>query len=434
MDEQVARPITQAPNRQRTPQQGGRRRRTLPWVLSLIVLVVVGVILWRHPWTMQAGSASGKRHAFGDAPQAVGVGTVHAGDVPMLMGGLGTVTPLATVTVRTQINGILQTVAFAEGQMVHRGDFLAQIDARPYQALLEQAQGALARDQALLREARLDLGRYTTLNQQDSISRQQMDTQDSLVHQYLGDVITDQAAIATQRINLAYCHIVAPVDGRIGLRQVDAGNYVTTTDANGIVVITQLQPISVIFTLPEDDLPPIQRQLAAGARLTVTAWDRANTMQLSSGMLATLDNQIDTATGTVKLRATFANADGMLFPNQFVNAKLLVDTLRGATLVPNAAVQTGSPGTFVYVVRPDHTVGIQVIKTGAADTADTAAVSGLRVGDVVVTDGTDRLKEGSKVVLPGQAADAGAPTGANVGTPHHHRHQAPATPPADSQN
>ena len=399
MDEQVARPI-----RQDTAQQSIRRRRGLPWVMMLIVLAVVGVIVWRHPWTKTAGRAG--RPEPGEAAQAVGVGTVHVGDVPMLMGGLGTVTPLATVTVRTQINGILQAVAFSEGQMVHRGDFLAQIDPRPYQALLGQAQGALARDQALLREARLDLARYTTLNQQDSISRQQMDTQDSLVHQYLGEVVTDQAAIDTQRVNLAYCHIVAPVDGRVGLRQVDAGNYVSTTDANGIVVITQLQPISVIFTLPEDDLPPIQRQLAAGARLSVTAWDRANTMTLSQGTLATLDNQIDTTTGTVKLRAVFANADGMLFPNQFVNAKLLVDTLRGATLVPNAAVQTGSPGTFVYVVRPDHTVTIRVIRTGAADSTDTAALAGLRVGDVVVTDGTDRLKEGSTVVLPGQTTPA----------------------------
>ncbi len=405
MDEQVARPI-----RQDTAQQSIRRRRGLPWVLLLIVLAVVGVIVWRHPWTKTAGKAGHPEP--GETAQAVGVGTVHVGDVPMLMGGLGTVTPLATVTVRTQINGILQTVAFSEGQMVHRGDFLAQIDPRPYQALLGQAQGALARDQALLREARLDLARYTTLNQQDSISRQQMDTQDSLVHQYLGDVVTDQAAIDTQRVNLAYCHIVAPVDGRVGLRQVDAGNYVSTTDANGIVVITQLQPISVIFTLPEDDLPPIQRQLAAGARLSVTAWDRANTMTLSQGQLATLDNQIDTTTGTVKLRAVFANADGMLFPNQFVNAKLLVDTLRGATLVPNAAVQTGSPGTFVYVVRPDHTVTIRVIRTGAADATDTAALSGLRAGDVVVTDGTDRLKEGSTVALPGRVAPAMAPAAA----------------------
>ena len=409
MDEQVARPVKQ-PDRQGTQRVGARRRRGLPWALSLIVLTVVGIILWRHPWSSKDGPVG--RHAFGDAPQAVGTGTVHTGDVPLVMAGLGTVTPLATVTVRTQINGILQSVAFTEGQMVHRGDFLAQIDPRPYQALLEQAQGSLARDQALLRDARLNLGRYRTLNQQDSISRQQVDTQD------MGNLVTDQAAIDTQRINLAYCHIVAPQDGRVGLRQVDAGNYVTTADANGIVVITLLQPISVIFTLPEDDLPPIQRQLAADARLAVAAWDRANTMLLSSGQLATLDNQIDTTTGTVKLRAIFANVDGMLFPNQFVNAKLLVDTLRGATLVPNAAVQTGSPGTFVYVVRPDHTVGIQVIKTGAADAADTAALSGLRVGEIVVTDGTDRLKEGSRGLLPGEAP---APDPAAAPRRGHHR-------------
>ncbi len=403
MDERVGRPIEHA-----TGQRTLRRRRRLPWVLLLIVLVIVGIILWRHPWTTGQTPASGRHGGAADQAQSVGTATAAFGDVKLVMSGLGTVTPLATVTVRTQINGILQQVAFTEGQMVHRGDFLAQIDPRPYQALLEQAQGALARDQALLRDARLNLQRYATLNRQDSISRQQVDTQHSLVDQYVGTVLTDQAAIDTQRINLAYCHIISPVDGRVGLRQVDAGNYVTTADANGIVVVTKLHPISVIFTLPEDDLPQIERRMAAGESLPVSAWDRGNSAQISTGALETIDNVIDVTTGTVRLRATFANADNALFPNQFVNAKLLVDTLRGAVLVPNPAVQTGTPGSFVYLVKPDDTAAMRVIKTGPSDAANTAVSSGLQAGDVVVVDGADRLKDGSKVRVPQHPASEAA--------------------------
>jgi multidrug efflux system membrane fusion protein len=352
-------------------------------------------------------------------PSPVGIAAAGTSDMPIIDAGLGTVTPLATVTVQSQIAGIMQTIGFTEGQLVHRGDFLAQIDPRPYQALLDQARGTLAHDQGLLAQAQNDLKRYATLNRQDSISRQQVDDQRFLVQQYQGSVAADQGAVQTQMVNLAFCHIVSPVDGRVGLRQVDAGNYVTTALTNGIVVVTQLQPISVIFTVPEDAITAIQKRLAAGAKLSVAAWDRSDTTLLATGTLETIDNQIDTTTGTVRLRAIFDNASGLLFPNQFVNARLLVDTVKGAVTIPNAGLQSGAPGNFVYLLNADDTVSVRPVKVGIADSNLTQITSGLNVGDKIVIDGADRLRDGMHVMVP-----RAGPPGAAAGTvPAHHRHK-----------
>ncbi|MEO0035115.1 MAG: hypothetical protein RLZZ501_1138 [Pseudomonadota bacterium] len=336
--------------------------------------------------------------------QTVSVATAEARDLPVVLTGLGTVTPLATVTVKSQISGYLTRVAFSEGQTVKRGALLAEVDSRPYQALLAQYQGTLAKDQAQLDNARRDLARYRTLAAQDSISGQNLDTQAATVRQYEGVVKTDQAQVETQKINIDYCHITSPIDGRVGLRQVDAGNYVTASDSSGLVVVTQMTPISVLFTLPEDNLPQIRARLRAGASLPVAAYDRANSTKLADGTLATLDNQIDTSTGTVKLRAIFANADDALFPNQFVNARLLVDTVKGAVTVPLAAVRHGSGGDSLYVVEDGNVAHLRNVETGRGDGDRIAITRGLALGERVVTDGADRLRDGAKVKVaaPGQ--------------------------------
>jgi multidrug efflux system membrane fusion protein len=340
----------------------------------------------------------------------VGIAVAEKGDVPVIFEGLGTVTPLAAVTVKTQINGQLTQIAFKEGQLVKKGDFLAQIDPRIYQAQLEQYQGQLARDQALLANAKLDLARYQKLAAQDSIAFQQVDTQQATVKQDEGNVLVDHAQIDTAKVNLANCHIESPVDGMVGIRQVDEGNYVQTGDANGIAVITQMQPMSVIFTIPEDKISQVTKRLHDAATLPVTAYDRTNTTQIAAGTLATTDNQVDTSTGTVKLRAIFPNDKEELFPQQFVNARLLVDTLKDAVVVPTPAIQIGAPGSYVYVVNSsDSTVSVRVVKTGPSDGQRTAILSGLELGETVVTDGVDRLYDGAKVQLPGKPSgnDAG---------------------------
>ncbi len=339
------------------------------------------------------------------------------GDIPLYVDALGTVTSLATVTVRTQIAGNLQQIGFEEGQIVKAGDFLAQIDARPYQATLAQAQAQLAKDTSLHAQAQADLARFVTLGKQDSIATQQVDDQKFLVAQDLAAMASDQAQIDAANLNIAYCRIVAPISGRIGLRQVDQGNYVQVSDTNGIVVITQIQPISVIFSTPEDNLPQIADRMKGGASLPVTIFDRANAKQLATGSLTTTDNQIDTTTGTFKLRASFANEDGALFPNQFVNVRLLVDTLSGAVVVPTAAVQLGPNGNFAYVVKDDDTVTVRQIKIGPADSGRTAITSGLAVGEKVVIDGADRLREGAKVTVRNTPAAAAAPASPNAASP-----------------
>ncbi|WP_261529352.1 MdtA/MuxA family multidrug efflux RND transporter periplasmic adaptor subunit [Burkholderia multivorans] len=402
------------PSNDPAPAAARRSRRRL--TAAALAVVVIGGLLWWHPWSRtpvgkpaagSAASSAGGGHrgrggpaAMANVPQPVQVAAATRGEMPVVLSALGTVTPLANVTVKTQLSGYLQSVAFKEGQIVKKGDLLAQIDPRPYQVALENAEGTLARDQALLATARLDLKRYRTLLSQDSIASQTVDTQASLVKQYEGTVKTDQAAVDSAKLNLTYARITAPVSGRVGLRQVDPGNYVTPGDTNGIVVITQLQPMSVIFTTSEDNLPQILKQVNAGQKLSVTAYNRNNTIPLETGSLETLDNQIDTSTGTVKLRATFDNKEGLLFPNQFVNTRLLVDVIRDATIVPTSAVLTGSIGQFVYIVKPDNTVTVRKVKVGPVDGERTSIVDGVAVGERVVTDGSDRLREGAKISIP----------------------------------
>jgi multidrug efflux system membrane fusion protein len=396
----------------RPAQPGGvvSHRPRRPWgrrlLWLLLVAAIVGAAIWYFPRPQPQPKEGGRGQA--GAPVPIGVSPVAKGDMPVTLSQLGTVTPLATVTVKTQISGYLVQVAFQEGQMVKKGDFLAQIDPRPYQVALEQAEAQLAKDQASLKNAQVDLQRYNTLVAQNSIAKQTRDTQVALVAQDEATVKADQAQIDAQKLNLTYCHIVSPVSGRVGLRQVDAGNYVQNSDPNGIVVVTQLQPISVIFTLPEDNLPEVMKRVRVGAVLPVTAYDRTGETELASGKLDTVDNQIDTTTGTVKLRAMFDNDQLALFPNQFVNVKLLVNTLHDADIVPNSAIQRGAPGTFVYVAKPDKTVAVQKVKLGPSDGQRIAILSGLEPGENVVTDGADRLRDGAKVTIasPQPAASA----------------------------
>lgn len=434
MDEQVSRtepraydpPGTKPQGPQKTtptppppdrPGAPGRRRggagRAIFWI---IVIGGIGLLLWFRPWTLIGGN--GVKHAGGGPPPpAVQVATVARGDMPVTIDGLGTVTPLATVTVRTLISGYIQEIDFTEGQMVRPGDPLVQIDPRPYQVALEQAQGTLARDQALLAEAQLDLKRYQRLASQDSIARQQVDTQNALVQQYVGTVKADQGAVDTQKLNLVYCHITSPIEGRVGLRLVDLGNYVTPGDTTGLVVLTQLHPMSVVFTVAEDTLSQILPRVASGAKLPVIARDRSDQHTIATGVLSALDSQVDTTTGTVRIRAMYDNKDDLLFPQEFVNARLVVNTLRNVVLVSNAAVQHGAPGTYVYVLKPDHTVAVQVIETGPTDGLNTAVLKGLEVGEQVVTDGVDRLREGAKVTVASPHGAGNGSHGAGSG-PH----------------
>ena len=310
---------------------------------------------------------------------------------------LGTVTPFETVTIRTQIAGTLMELGFTEGQMVKKGDFLAQIDPRLYQAALAQAQGQLAKDQALLAQAQSNLDRYEALSKQDSIAKQQVADQQALVAQDKAAIQTDQAQVQTAQINLNYTHIVSPINGRVGIRLVDPGNYLQPSDATGIVVVTQLDPISVLFSTAEDNLPRIAGRLNAGATIPVTAFNRANVDKLAEGTLTTYDSQVDITTGTIRMRATFDNPKGVLFPQQFVNVRLLIDTLKGVALAPNAAVQVGPTGHFVYLLNADDTVTKRDVVTGPSDGKSTTITSGLSAGDKVVIDGVDRLRDGAKV-------------------------------------
>ena len=305
-------------------------------------------------------------------------------------------------------------VHYTEGQNVKKGDLLVEIDSRPFELMLAQAQGALERDQALLQNAELDLKRFQDLAKSNAIPRQQLDTQVSLVVQDKGNVISDQAQIDTQRLNIAYCHIVSPVDGRVGLRLVDEGNYVTPGQTTGLVIITQLEPITVIFPIAEDDLPQIIRRQAEGANLPVTAFDRSGSIKLSEGVLKSLDSQINTTTGTLNLRAEFGNSDNKLFPNQFVNARLLLDVIHNATIIPTSAVQRGAPGTFVYLVNPNNTVTVKPVSLGPASEDRVVVQSGLSPGDRVVTDGADKLRNGTRV-SPRQASGAQAGAAPSAG-------------------
>jgi membrane fusion protein, multidrug efflux system len=377
-------------------------------VVGLIILIAVlggGYLIYRSFYAPQPATTAGRTQS-GGPPQSVGAATVGKGTIRVLVNALGTVTPIATVTVQTQIDGQLQEVAFTEGQMVKKGDFLAQIDPRPSQLLQAQFEGQLARDQGILAQAQVDLTRYQKLAEQNSIARQQYEDQVYIVQQDQGTVKLDQAQVDQQKLNIIYCHIVSPVTGRIGLRLVDPGNYVQTSTSTGLAVVTQLQPITVIFPVPEDDLPDILPQLNAGTELEVFAYDRANVKMLATGRVAALDSQIDTTTGTVKVRAQFDNADNALFPNQFVNAQLLIKTLNDVVTVPTAAIQRGAPGSYVYVINADNTVSVRPVSIGPTDGPMAAVNSGLSVGDRVVVDGTDRLRDGARVIVPGAAGQA----------------------------
>jgi len=303
----------------------------------------------------------------------------------------------------------LQQIGFREGQIVKAGDFLAQIDPRPFQVALEQAEGTLAKDQALLANEKIDLARYQKLFKQDSVAEQTLATQVSLVAQQEGQVKTDIGVVDSSKLNLVYCHIVAPVTGRVGLRQVDQGNYVQPTDANGIVLLTQLQPMTVEFTMPEDNLPDLMKRVKTGEELQVTAWDRSQTTKVATGKLDTIDNTIDPTTGTVKIKAIFDNKDNELFPSQFVNAALQLDVLHDATLIPVSAIQRGAPGTFVYVVKADKTVTVRPVTLGPQDSTNVAITKGLNLGELVVVDGADKLREGAAVTTPDDKSAATTP-------------------------
>jgi multidrug efflux system membrane fusion protein len=374
--------------------------------LGLLLLLIGAAAAGWWVYNRAPAPPPARQNAFTAAMPVVAAPAV-TGDIDITLNGLGTVTSLATVTIKSQISGQLVRVAYQEGQMVNKGDLVAEIDSRPYELALAQAQGALERDEALLQSAELDLKRYQDLAKTNAIPRQQLDTQVSLVAQDKGLVISDKAQIDTQKLNIAYCHMVSPVTGRAGLRLVDPGNYVTANDASGIVVITQLKPISVIFTVAEDNLPQIVKRLRAGATLPVTAFDRSGATKLATGTLKTLDNQIDTTTGTLKLRAEFTNEDDSLFPNQFVNVRLLIDTLHDATVVPTSAIQRGAPGTFVYLVNADNTVAVRPVTLGPASAERVAIQAGLAPGDRVVIDGADKLRTGARVVPRNAEGGAG---------------------------
>jgi multidrug efflux system membrane fusion protein len=375
------------------------------WVWVLVAAVALGALAaggwFIHGKVSEAQTkAAAKKGPRGDRSVPVVAVPAATADVGVTLEGLGTVTPVATVTVRSRVDGQLMKILFREGQVVKAGELLAEIDPRPFQVQLAQAEAQHARDLALLKNAQIDLERYRVLHKQDSIARQQLDTQEALVRQSEATVKMDQAAIESARLQLTYSRITAPIGGRLGLRQVDLGNMVRTGDANGLVVITQLQPITVVFPIAEDHLPPVMKKLQEGEKLQVVAFDRAGKQQLATGTLITADNVIDPATGTVKLKAQFANADSGLFPSQFVNVRMLVDTRKEATVVPTAAILRGTPGTFVYAVDPEtKMVSVRRVKLGPTQGEQVAIEEGLKPGVLVVVDGTDRLREGSTVEL-----------------------------------
>lgn len=393
------------------------------WWVWLVVIAVAAGGYWyyrnSHNKAQDAAAAPGAGGGKGRGPGGnyavpVVVATAQSGDLPVYFSGLGTVTPLYTVTVRSRVDGQLINVAFKEGQFVQQGELLAEVDPRPFQVQLEQAQGQLARDQAARKDAEVNFERFKLLFKEGVIPQQQLDTQQAQVGQFDGAIKSDQAQIDNAKLQLTYSRITAPIAGRVGLRLVDPGNIIHATDANGLVVITQVQPISVVFSLPQDQLPPVYDKLRKGVQMNVDAFDRDNTYRITTGKLLTIDNQIDPTTGTYKLKASFDNRDSALFPNQFVNVHLLVDTRKGLTLVPVPAIQRGPQGTYVYAVGQGNVVNIRPI-TIAQTTGDVAGLSsGLKPGEVVVTDGQDKLQDGSKIVpnsspTGNTPADAAAP-------------------------
>ena len=396
-----------------------RKRRT--FIIVFVVLVAVGLLVWRCSRTGSNDAAAGAgRRGHGSWQGAtVGVAKAANADVPVTLTAIGTVQPVVAATVRTQLSGTIFSLNFKEGQHVAKGELIAQVDPRPYKLALTQAQGTVARDQAQLASAQVDLKRYQTLLAQDSIARQQVDTQAALVKQYEGTVATDQAAVGSAKLNLDYTAIKAPVSGTIGLRAVDIGNYVTPGDTNGIALITQDDPIDVAFAVPQAQLPQVQERAHAGGPMPVEALDQGGGKVLAHGRFLTFDNAVDANTGTVRAKARFANPNGALFPNQFVNVSLLVNTLQNAIVVPVAAVRNGAQGDFVFVLQPDRTVKLTKVKTGPQAGGNIAVLQGVTAGQQVVTEGADSLDDGSKVTLPGDKP--AGPGGAGGGRRGGHR-------------
>jgi multidrug efflux system membrane fusion protein len=386
-------------------QRGPRFKR---WRIAVLVFVLflTGAVIYLFK---ADNKQSGIKPEAGPSGRSVPVVAAAArkGDLPVYLNGLGTVAPLNTVTVKSRVDGQLMAVLFREGQEVGQGQLLAQIDPRPFEVQLTQADGQMARDRALLKNALLDLERYRDLWQQDSAPKQQFDTQEALVRQYEGNVKIDQGQIDNARLQLTYCRITSPLSGRVGLRLVDPGNIIRAADPNGLVVVTQLQPIAVVFSLPEDNIPQVLGRLKAGPPPPVIAFDRDQSKKLAVGRLLTIDNQIDSGTGTVRLKALFENKDRQLFPNQFVNARLLVEVRRGAVIVPAAAIQQGPKGTFVFLVTAGRTASVRPVSVGEIQGGEAAIRTGLAGGELVVVDGADRLREGAKVEIRGSGSGNG---------------------------
>jgi multidrug efflux system membrane fusion protein len=402
------------------PPPAERRKRFLVYGIALVVIVILAVAGWRlfgsgDGDAQKTQSADGKGGKAGQGKGGAGKGgggrfgggaggvqpvqavAAKLGDINIVQTALGTATALRTVTVKPRVDGQLSSVNYVEGQIVPAGHPLAQIDPIPFQLALAQVEGQLARDAAQLNNARLDLDRYTTLLAQDSIAKQQVDQQAALVKQLEGTVKIDQAVVDNAKLQLSYTHIEAPISGKLGLKVVDPGNMVHSSDANGVATITQVDPMSVVFTIPQDVLPRVLQRLASGDKPPVEAWDREQKVLLAKGVLLTTDNQIDVTTGTVKLKAQFPNPQGTMFPNQFVNVRMVIDTLKGTVVVPSAAIQRGNEGTVVYVVKEDNTVTLRKVTVGPTEGQLTAVTQGLQDGERVITDGVDRIREGAKV-------------------------------------
>jgi len=393
-------PTDLPPARPATAASPPRSRSRWKWVATLVFLLGAAALYFLYPPKQQAaatgGPGSGRGGRFGGAgPTPVSIAAITQGELHVYLSALGSVTALHTVTVKTRVDGALQAVRFSEGQLIQAGEPVAEIDPRPFQAALDQAEGQLARDTALLANARRDFERYQ--NARDAVTQQQLDTAQAAVGQYEGTVRTDQGLVDNDRLQLSYCHITAPITGRVGLRMVDPGNLVHASDP-GLVVIAQEEPIAVVFSIPEDNLPVIRKELADGQELPVEAYDRALAKRLATGHLAALDNQIDLATGTVRLKAEFANADHGLFPNQFVNVRMLTEVEHDVLLVPNSAIQINGPARFVFVVKPDSSVERRTVTPGRTEGEQTVVTDGLALGDQVVTEGLDRLQNGTKVI------------------------------------
>jgi multidrug efflux system membrane fusion protein len=382
------------PNNTPEPYRGVKRRSLIwPILAGTLLLGIVTGLVHRHK-TAQTNRA---KPASGPPPVQVTTAVVRKGEIGVYVNALGVVTPVSTVMVKSRVDGQLMSVNYVEGQMVHEGDSLVEVDPRPFEAQLTQAEGQLARDKALLENAGVDLERYQIAYSKNAIPKQQLDTQFATVHQYEGTVKFDQGQVDNAKLQLTYSHIAAPISGRVGLRLVDPGNIVHATDTNPLAVITQLQPITVIFSVAEDYLPEVQQQLLRGQKLVVEAYDRAQQNKLATGTLLTLDNQVDTTIGTVKFKAVFGNDDGSLFPNQFVNARLLVHTEHDATVIPMPALQRNAQGAFVYLVQTNQTVSMRPVTVGSTD-GNIAAVTGVEPGDVIAADNFNRLQDGARVV------------------------------------